>query len=394
MCRTKYENLEEANFNERIKQILSFFKEEEIEKIKSHRKIDNYEHPLKNIIIYDESKTSSNIADDKSSIIYKTNWAFEVVQRIDPDWLRAKKSDLLDDDYSIVSSVLGGIRAYAEIKTRLYRELFNDTSQLVSIPTSKNPTPDFRLSDTDYYQKKYVVDFEVFTKTHDKESQKGIDLGTTVTKINGGRNKITTRVSSHRPFSFEKRPLEKNKHASDLRHIIHLFTQVKAKDKQFSDENINVLWIDMQDEAIFHYSSFLSFASPTVIRDGSFISSTLWHAFYGQIEMIILHEFFQGEHNTYLTSKLEHDGRFYLSENKADFVVFVFPRKTIVFEKPDNDKVIPERFRDTLTYLLNFNSVESRIDFPKGNLSQALKNDVESLEILYKYLKERDEWEE
>lgn len=395
MCKNKNESLEEKLYNEGIKEIISFFQEEELKKIKSYNKIDNYSHPLKSIIIYDESRLSSNLVNDRESILYKTNRAFEIVSRVDSDWLNAKKTELLGDDYSVASSVLGEIRVYAEININLFNSNFNDKIKLMSVPTQKNTaTPDFRLNDVDYSGMKYIVDFEVFTKTPDRESQKGIDLGTSISKMKDSNHQITTRISSHRPFSTENREANIKKHASDLRHLIHLFTQIKAGDKQFTDEHINVLWIDMQDETMYSYGSFLSFASPTTIREAAFLSSTLWHAFYGKKGMIILHEMFQGEHNTYRTAMLEHDGRFYLPNNKADFVIFSFPRKTIVFEKPDNNKVIPERFRESLTYLLHFNSVESRIDFPKGSLELAISNDVDNLNILYRYLSVRDEWEE
>ena len=394
MCFLKSENLEEEIYKEEIRDILSFFEEKELVNLRLFNKKDNYEHPLKSIIFYDKSRSSSNLVNDRYLMIYKTNRAFEIVRRIDANWLNAKKSELISDDYHVASSVLGEIRAYAEIYTNIFRENLKDKSTLVSIPTSNAPTPDFRLTDIDYNEMEYTIDFEIFTKTPDKESQIGVDLGTTVTKTKDTHHQITTRISSNRPFSTEKRPSEKNNHGSDLRHIIHLFTQIKPKDKQFIDEHINILWIDMQDETISHYGSFLSFAFPTAIREASFLSSTLWHAFYGKKGMIILHEMFQGEHNTYRTAELEHDGRFYLFDYKTDFVVFSFPSKTIVFERPDSGKEIPERFRESLTYLLHFNSVESRIDFPKGSLKRAIRNDVDNLNNLYKYLKERDGWEE
>lgn len=394
MCNRKIEDLEEKLHLEAVNDIATFFTNEEIAKIKSSTEIDNYDNPLKDIICYDASQSSSNVSDDRNTMIFKTNKAFEIVKRTNIDWLNSKKNQFFSNDYAEVSSLLGEIRALAEIYTNLYREIPIGKSRLECVPTSTKATPDFRLIDEDYYGEEYTIDFEVFTKTPDKTSQKGIDLGESVTKIKGTEHKITTRISSHRPFSTEKRESETNKHGADLRHIIHLFTQIKSKDKQFIDEHINVLWIDMQDKTISHYGSFLSFAFPTKIREASFLSSALWHAFYGKQGMIILHEMFQGEHNTYRTAKLEHDGRFYLTDNKTDFVVFSFPRKTIVFENPDSDKKIPERFRESLTYLLHFNSVESRIDFPKGSLEKLIRNDVDNLSNLYDYLKERDDWEE
>lgn len=385
---------EETEINEKIHQdkiqdIFSFFTEEEILRIKSSKEIGNYNNPLKIILCSPDNISSLNITDDRNSLLINTNQSFKIIKTIDPGWLEYKRKSLFSNDYAVISSTLGEIRAYAEI----YSKLFNnrENSKLFPVPTEKgNKTPDFRLDFEDYYSVFNIIDFEVFTRTPDKENQKGQILEESVMHLEGTSKKLTFTISTHTPFSSEKRGTEASKIGSKLRHLIHLFTQIKNADKQFTDKNINVLWVDMCDENISQYVSFLTLGPPFITRDGYFISSPLWHAVYGKKQMIILHETNQGESYYISKSRMEHNGRFCVRSNKTDFVLFRFPRKTIVYENTRTKKVIPQEFRELLTYLPFYSSIESRIDFPRGNLKVLLNTDIMVLKNLYKYLDDRE----
>ncbi len=368
-----------------VSEIYSYFTEDEIDLILKSEEKDNYENPLKHILDFKDDRFNFSSSNDRHDTIFQTNQAFKKIKNVDKVWLDSQKNKLLSDDYSQISSILGEIRAYGELIP-----LFNG-NKLIAVPTTDEPTPDFRLLKKEFDGTEYTIDFEVYTRTPNEEGQRGKEIGNSTHIIKGTNKSINIKTSVHSPFSTETRSKHIGRHGSDLRHIIHLFTQIKKEDNQFNDKNINILWIDMQDETVSHFDYLFSDAFPTKILKGGFISSVLWHAFYGKKEMIILHEVFDGEYQNFQTSKLEHEGRFYLNNHKTDFVIINFPKKKIIYEKPDMQKKLPIGFRETLTHLLHFNSAESRLDIPYGILKNLLDNDYKNLDLLYKYLIKRDE---
>src|SRR5690606_41557257 len=122
-----------------------------------------------------------------------------------------------------------------------------------------------------------------------------------------------------------------------------------------------------------------------------YVSSVLWYAFYGENGMPILQEFFEREQREWNTAYMEHDGRFKLPNYKTDFVIISFPKKTVVYEKPRIDKATPYRFREKLTYLPVFNSIESRIDLRVEYLDNILNLDKILMESVKREIQNRDE---
>ncbi|PKK87874.1 MAG: hypothetical protein CVV62_02470, partial [Tenericutes bacterium HGW-Tenericutes-7] len=107
----------------------------------------------------------------------------------------------------------------------------------------------------------------------------------------------------------------------------------------FDEGSINILWIDVHDDSLSGYSDMLSSSYPIKIKDGSYVSSVLWYAFYGENGMPILQEFFEREQREWNTAYMEHDGRFKLPNYKTDFVI------TAIGVLPDSKLAVQEKLK-------------------------------------------------
>lgn len=324
--------------------------------------------------------TSVALANPPHDVAQNTRLAARDVFKADPNWLMKLKPRLLDtSDFTNSSSALGEIRAYGGLLETAMTVTANPM-----VP-GKKVVPEFNVDAGDG-----PTIVEVHSRQLDPEQAKAIadhhkrlradaKVAAQEAKQKGRKGAVVSSAISVIPLGAPDR----NKPGdSILTNAISRICGIKKNDKQIDPAKPFVLWLDLQDPAVWGASISDQQLSPiySEIRSEGVGTGALWFALYGRqgdqmIEMNGL---------DYRPVPMLHDGRFALSP-RISGVVYSMPRTTVLMENPSPAMPIPPRFRAALLRAPFFRLelsfcdwtpglVKSRIDAARNMVSAAAKS--------------------
>ncbi len=339
-----------------------YIEDDELEKLLANK--NSFEVPflyyLKETII--ESNNYSGFT--KQNIIS----SFKIIEHYDYQWLTQNKKRLLNcNDVTEAISATGELRCYGYLLSAF------GSKNVRPIPTSKKPTPDFEICGS-LNDKIYI---EVNTLQMNEDEKKSLKEFLSYKEIDSDKRCII-REHCVAPFG--------RKNAICITdNVIHKLCQVKANEKQCYNDDVSLLWIDVQDKDMNNISRRAFSTCPVETWNGMLQSNELWYAFYGEKGMPIYENWESVFDYRLISSKMRHNGRFHKDSNsKVSAVIFSFPNSTIIYENPYCENKIPEWFIKGAFSLRWFEYEHSKINFPTQTLLAQLEIDKK---IIYAFEK-------
>lgn len=149
--------------------------------------------------------------------------------------------------------------------------------------------------------------------------------------------------------------------------VINRVAAIKQDDRQLSDSETSILWLDFQDET-WQLVMRADAAVPISTWNGELFSGGIWYAHYGWKGAPIF-EGHSGESGlSSHVQPMQHDGRFRRG-TKADLVFISLPKGTIALENPESSKLASNPPWDRMIDLPWFALEMSWCDWPARNLS-------------------------
>jgi hypothetical protein len=301
-----------------------------------------------------------------------TEQAAKWIAKDDPKWLAAIRPRLLDlTDYANAASALGEIRAYGA----LIETWMNITP--APVVAQSNVSPEFEVQ---YGDGPVIV--EVHARQLDRKQV--VAQAASVLEADGkhvqavadaraaGRsgNVVTTHVSEIFPYGEP----EAGKAGDTVdTNAISRVASVKGKEHQIDLAKPFVLWLDLQDQAVFglpvdnvHFSPSYS-ASEGEVHPGNF-----WWALYGRKgELLPVSRMY-----SYRSMPMAHEGRFFQTINggpsRVSAYVFSLPRATVLMENPNAPVPLTPRFRAGMLKAPFFRLDLSVIDWQAGTAASTI----------------------
>ncbi len=346
----------------------SQFTKSEIESIYK-TEIKDRQHPLKRLLFPKNDKDLQVVANTERALKYilmKDKPWFEKMKK----GRKGKPPKLLNTKhYSSSSSALGEIRAYGY--------LLESTTLVKSVPKKSSPTPDFVVKENSE-----EIWVEVYSKQlHGEESRDLAEFYNEMTKLKEGRKGI---IGEHfvRPFG------KPNRGENIAEKVISVLASIKESEKQASEENTSILWLDFQDE-IWNLGIGVDSVLPVSSGNGKFFAGEFWYAFYGWEGAPIFERQTTEIRHEIPPIQMRGDGRFRQNTkfdtviiSLFDAVIISLPRNTIIFENPYSEKPVKSWLWEKLVHLPWFNFEYSYLNWPKENLKQRIKIQEEILKAL------------
>lgn len=308
------------------------------------------------------------------AIASRMNVLVEKIIQNDNAWLETKVKEFLHSAKTQTkenfSALLGEVRAYGEIL---------DTFYGCSVTHPKKGS-DFVLEIDG--QK---VNIEINTP---QETSNGKDTEYKKETKNTSLNEkvIFTSISSKAPFGYPIRDEDNIQYEA----VCKFASIKKNKDKnnnkehkQFIDEEISILWLDMNDPTLFTFDLGQE-CQPIKAFNGAVSSGAIWYAFYGQKDDWI-YASYDGMYSRDAI-QMEFDGRF-KSDTNIDFVIVDAFTKKYILQNPYSKKDIP---KELYSYFLNLFGVQisqSFFDFELDRLKYNIKNERERNNMFFEKLK-------
>lgn len=356
-----------------LKAIDKFFDDTLLEKILA---IEDKDDPLKELFvtgIYEYSKLNIHDSTNLHNKALRLNCILDYIfKRGDKDiltaWINEKLNLYLKEKNNYSKNAILG-----EIYTAGYfAEIFSDEIEPIKEVRGKKSgiqTPDFRC----IIQKKEVF-CEVNTPSMNNEEVKKLEKFENEMNIkakNAKKGTIVSGVCSVSPVGYNP------KYQTTAEMCISKFSNIKADKKQLSENNYNILMINLYNK---DYWSVISNAlNPLFISHIgiNLYSGYLWQAFYGKEGDSILEEYCGYQD----IPKLQFNGMFEREDKKhISAAIIAMPFKTAIFENHNSNMPLPFDVLMQLTRMPYFDLNLSQIRIPAEFYSEnnKFKEDIES----------------
>ena len=237
-----------------------------------------------------------------------------------------------------------------------------------------------------------------FIYRDNKNNQVNIEIATFL-----GTNKEEKLITKHKDGSREIYPFSKPQKTNEnsLSGLISILNNIKQKDKQFNEKDINILVINLVSPVYENISSnfFNKRYKPYYISknsDNSIYSSGLWQAFYSKKDDNIFYciRFIDNvEQEVY---KMPYNSRFNKSSNEkysiADFAIINTYDTTAIYQNLNRTQDIHKNIYRCLMSLNNIKSDSLWINFPINNLDKRV-NYYRKLGEAYLIEAEKGRWD-
>ena len=285
-------------------------------------------------------------------------------------WFDSKIHELNESsERKAVSSILGELRAYSMLKQ-------SDFSEKLVCKSGKGS------------------DFESFIKINGREQKVLIEVNTPLGRDDEKRTTIDhgssadgnfkTGIKEHAPFGFPERE-DIDSIGSE---VISKVNSIKEDEEQFSDDAINILFIDYANPFLSLLDIMHGHCKPFMFHNSVIYTGNLWWAMYSKKgETVFFEKAFHypkryAENDTY---KMEYDGKLAKADTKVDFVIFNMYDGLFILEKvlPHNLSIPKELY---LT-LMSFSNIEYEnlwINYPLQDIADRIQNIKQQAAELYK----------
>ena len=271
------------------------------------------------------------------------------------DWLNRKVKEFCNSKEiktENFNGLLGEIRAYGELL-----ELKSRVTEIskIEIPNSGS---DFLMS-----FKNQTVNIEVNAPQQSGSKITTSDIEKHLTTTD--RYTVKTHISSTAPYGYPVRYKDNIQYEA-----VSKFAQIKLdkENKQFTKENISILWLDLNNPKIFMFNQ-LDYTTPILSFNGQVTSGFLWNAFYS-LKNDNIYSCYDGFSSDVI--KMEFDGRF--SNSNIDFVIIDCFTNKVIFENHNSPKIIPSQLYKAFFQLYNLNNHNSMLSHNnKSNLIELIK---------------------
>ncbi|NOR56492.1 MAG: hypothetical protein GQ531_09815 [Sulfurovum sp.] len=281
----------------------------------------------------------------------------EYIYKHNENWLKQKINSFFNGnhlDKENFNGLLGEIRVYGELL-----ELQKQTHIISNIQTPPEGS-DFIV---------LVNGTEVHIEINTPQKS-----GTKVTTTNVERRSIqteeyilTSELCTSAPYGYPQRDKDNIQYEA-----ISKFTKIKQdkEKKQFKEDVISILWLDLNDPMISVFSQF-DYTAPIGMFNGSISSGYLWNAFYSERGDNIYSDYPHTRNNLI---NMEFNGRFNQDSN-IDFVIFDAFTHKVIFENHNSNITFPKDLYKMFFNLYNFNNKNSYLSLNNKN---RLKKTIES----------------
>ena len=324
-------------------------------------------HPLRKVSICDLDR-SENIA--FLSQVESAYFFSEHDTENNKKWFSSKISELKEStERKAVSSILGELRAYSVLKK-------SDFGEKLVCKSGKGS--DFESSVTvNGYEQKVII--EVNTPLgRDDEKRTTIDHGTSAD------GNFKTGIKEYAPFGFPERK-EIDSIGSE---VISKVNSIKEDEQQFSDDAINILFVDYVNPFLSTLDIMHGHCKPFMFHNSVVYTGNLWWGMYAKkCETVFFEKAFHypkryAENDTY---KMEYDGKLVKAHSKVDFVIFNMYDEIFVLEKLFPHKLkIPKELYLTFMTMQGIKYEHLWINYPLQDLSDRIQNIKQQAEELYK----------
>ena len=296
------------------------------------------------------------------AISSRMNILVEKIIQNDNAWLESKVKEFLNSAKTQTkenfSALLGEVRAYGEIL---------DTFYGCSVSHPKQGS-DFILE-----IKKQKVNIEINTP-QETSNGKDTEYIEEYRNTNISDKVALTSISSKAPFGYPTRLKDNIQYEA----VCKFASIKKNKDKnnnkehkQFTEEDISILWLDMNDPTLFTFDLGDECQSLKAFN-GAVSSGALWYAFYGQKDDWI----YASYDGMYLRDavQMEFDSRFKQGSN-IDFVIVDAFTKKYILQNPYSKKDIPKELYNYFLNLFGVQISQSFFDFELCRLKDRIKSE-------------------
>lgn len=330
---------------EEFPNIKAFFSEAEKEKVRNFPKKDR-RHPT-NRILFPE--------DRDRQVATNTDRAIRIINRVNPDWLKAIKPRLLiEKDFQEPSATFGEIRALGYLL---------EAGLEATPPEAKRDQkrPEFVLN---FEGKKVLV--EVQSKQMNAEEAKALE------EFNNRKPDVPKKPGVYFSQITVVTPFGKPKENECVtENVIQKLAQIKKDESQVSDTEPSLLWLDFQDESwdlVIKPDS----ARPLRTWNGEFCSGEFWHSMYGWKGAPI----YEG---SFAVIEMPHEGKFN-QNSKFDAVMFSLSNCVFLFQNCNSKKPLPDGLVQGFLRIPWFSYSHSQVDWPDKTLKARI--DLEKARIL------------
>lgn len=296
------------------------------------------------------------------AISSRMNILVEKIIQNDNEWLESKVKEFLNSAKTQTkenfSGLLGEIRAYGE---------------LLDIFKKKDITPQKDGSDFVLEMDGQGVNIEINTPqessngktTEYKEEYKNTNISDKV---------ALTSISSKAPFGYPTRDKDNVQYEAVCKFAAIKNNKDKNNNKehkQFTKENVSILWLDMNDPTLFTFD-LASQCKPIGAFNGAISSGALWYAFYGQ-KGDWIYASYDGMFSRDAV-QMEFDGRF-KQGSSIDFVIIDAFTKKYIFQNPYSEKEIQKNLYKYFLNLFGVQLSDSYFDFNKSRMQSTVENE-------------------
>lgn len=300
---------------------------------------------------------------------HNTESAACLIKEKDPKWLNALKSRLVaDDDFTHASSALGEIRAYGALL-----ETGMNVAPAPSVQGS-NVSPEFEIDNGDG---RVIV--EVHSRQLDEKQSQSLDVNAVelqkrhkeeVEKARAAgevKNVLTMGEVEVFPTGAPDPAREGD---SVLTNTISRIAAIKQNEKQVDPNKPFILWLDLQDQAVWGVPPSEELFSPLYSEgiEGYVGSGPFWFALYALKGDPLI----ESRGYDYRSMPMAHDGRFEMTmkahggKSRVSAVIYSLPYATFLMENPNPTQPIPPRVRATLLKLPRFRLDRSIVEWKPG----------------------------
>lgn len=296
--------------------------------------------------------------EDCINVKYRIVFLIELINRVNKSWLDIKINEFLKNAKKQTkenfSGLLGEIIAYGELL---------DTFKPNNVISQKNGS-DFEVKLGNEFIK---VEVNTPQKTSSPYKNTKFEISNKKEYINNGKKLICMPITVEAPFGYP------TKIESNIQYeATSKFANIKKdkENKQFTDSNVSILWLDLNDPTIFPFN-LSDQCQPIMVFRGAVSSGPIWYAFYGNIGDYI-YSSYEGFNNNGAV-KMEFNGRFN-QNTKIDFLIINAFTKKCIFQNPNSQKAFSKELCKYFLNLFGLRLNASFIDFDKNRLKATIKN--------------------
>ena len=342
------------------KDYLGILTPKEVEDLRSKRS-GNWIHPV----------VSLALDSTRGVVAANTERAGRIVLQANEAWLNSLRQRLLEtSDLTNASSALGEIRAYGSL---LETGMVVKPAPAVS---GKPVSPEFEVQAGDgpvivevHSKQMHPAERKKLDDQHKRLQAKVAQAIESGEKSGEPQNEVVADAAEIQPLG----AADPNKAGdSDVANGISRVAGIKDKEKQIDHQKPFVLWLDMQDPAVWGLPLAQEQLLPiySLGTDGHVGAGILWHALYGRKgEPYISMQGFD-----FKAIPMLHEGRFYQTmkahggPTRISAIVISLPETVALMEHPEPIMRLPSKFRQALTRITAFRLEYSHCDWMKGRV--------------------------